>query len=187
MTGTKKKFSRLAGTAAAAAALLAMLSLGAAARPGGRHAGCGPGFGPHAWGERGMGMDEHGFGMGEGFLEAFEDLDLSDAQRDRLRDIRRKSPGVLMPKRQAVVEARMDFQDLMRSDKADAAELRRAHERLVAARSAMQSAAFDLRLQAHEVLTAEQRAKLHELRRPGEGRRLWRERGQLRERREERQ
>jgi Spy/CpxP family protein refolding chaperone len=153
MTRTKS-FLRQAGIAAAAAALLAGMALAAAAHPGGgRHRG--GRFGDSDPGGR--------------WLAAAERLDLTDAQRDRLREVRRSAPGILMPKRQALTEARMDLQDLMRRDDADPGELRRAHERLVDARAALASATFDLRLQAREVLTSEQLQKLQELR-PRDGR-----------------
>jgi Spy/CpxP family protein refolding chaperone len=76
-----------------------------------------------------------------------------------------------MPKRQAIAEARLDLSDLMARKDAGAADLTRAHERLVQARSAMAMAAFDLRMQAREVLTPQQRDKLREhTKRVGEGR-----------------
>jgi Spy/CpxP family protein refolding chaperone len=108
-------------------------------------------------------------------LAAGDEIKLTDAQRDKLRQIRRNAPGALMPKKQAVVEARMDLRDLLESDKADAAGLRRAHDKVLKARSDLAAAAFDLHVQARDVLTAEQRQKLHD----GVRQRV---RGQIRER-----
>ena len=68
-----------------------------------------------------------------------------------------------MPKRQAVEEARLALQDLMAEEKSSAADLERAHDKLVEARSAVQAAQFHLRMQVREVLTPEQRTKLHEM------------------------
>jgi Spy/CpxP family protein refolding chaperone len=98
----------------------------------------------------------------ERLLAAAEELDLSNTQIDKLRAIRRNAPGVLMPKRQAVQEARIDLADLMARKDASAGDLRNAHERLVQARGAVASAMFDLRMQAREVLTEQQREKLRE-------------------------
>jgi len=111
-------------------------------------------------------------------LAAADELGLSDSQQDKLRALRRSAPGVLMPKRQAIAEARLDLEDLMARKDADAAALRQAHERLVQARGALATATFDLRMQAREVLTAQQRNKLREMRRPGALRREMR-RGEL--------
>jgi Spy/CpxP family protein refolding chaperone len=98
----------------------------------------------------------------ERLLAAAEELNLSTSQQDKLRAIRRSAPGILMPKEQAAQEARLDLADLMARKNASSAELRSAHERLVQARSAIATARFDLRMQAREVLTEQQREKLRE-------------------------
>jgi len=122
----------------------------------------------------GHGGDRMG-GMAEGLLAAADELELSDAQRTKLKEIRRKSPAALMPKRQAVMEAQMDYRDLLAQGSASVDDLRRAYTALQKARNEMQNAAFDLRMQAREVLTPEQRDKLREtmksqMRRRGPGR-----------------
>jgi Spy/CpxP family protein refolding chaperone len=105
-----------------------------------------------------------GGGSADRILDAADKLDLTDAQKTKLREIRRRGPGVLMPKRQAVVEARMDLRDLMDEKGTSGAELRKAHDRLLEANKDLSAARFDLRMQAREVLTPEQREKLPDLR-----------------------
>ena len=156
----------------AIAAGLALAGTLAAGIPAARaeHAEAGPhGMGPrpfyaeragHRSGGRSQSMADH-------LLAAGEELKLSDAQRTQLKEIRRKSPSMLMPKRQAVMEAQMDFRDLLDQGNSSAPDLRRAHDAVQKARNELQNAAFDLRLQAREVLTTEQRQKLREAKGPG--------------------
>lgn len=119
------------------------------------------GGGPNVFvGHRGR----EGQAVADAILDAADDLDLTDAQRTKLRDIRRKAPSALMPKRQAVVEARMELSDLMESKDANSVALRKAHDQLLEARKQLSSAQFDLRMQAREVLTPEQLDKLNDLR-----------------------
>ena len=114
-----------------------------------------------------VGPGRHGMGMlsnlGLGILDAAEKLNLEDDQVARLKEIRKSAPAKLMPKAQALMEARIEMQDLMREDDATPDALRQANQRLLEARTAMQQAAFDLRLQVREVLTPKQRAELKTL------------------------
>lgn len=116
-------------------------------------------------GPLGAGRHTHGMlpGLGLGILDAAEKLNLQDDQVTRLREIRKNAPAQLMPKAQALMEARIEFQDLMHQENASPDALRRANQRLQDARSAMQAAAFDLRLQIREVLTPKQRAELKDI------------------------
>jgi len=113
-----------------------------------------------------QGLGGHGRGGAglsiERLLVQAEELGLSAEQQTKLRDIRKQSPGALMPKRQAVEEARLAFQDLMAEEKSSAADLERAHGKLVEARTALQAAQFRLRMQVRDVLTPEQRAKMRD-------------------------
>jgi Spy/CpxP family protein refolding chaperone len=99
-------------------------------------------------------------------LMAGEKIGLTEAQKTQLHELRRRGPATIMPKTQALMEARMDFQDLMMKKDAATADIRKVHEKLLKAQSDLRAAAFDLRLQAREVLTPEQREKLHEQMRP---------------------
>ena len=109
----------------------------------------------------------HGMGMlpnlGLGVLDAAEKLDLKPDQVTRLKAIRKSAPGQLMPKAQALMEARIDLQDLMLQENAQADALRQAHRRVLEARADMQAAAFDLRMQVRDVLTPKQRSELKDM------------------------
>jgi Spy/CpxP family protein refolding chaperone len=95
-------------------------------------------------------------------LALADELALTDAQKTKLREIRRKTPGALMSKRQAVAEARLDLQDLLAQENTSGADLRRAHDKLVKSQGDLQAARFDLKLQVREVLTPEQRDKVRD-------------------------
>lgn len=147
--------------AAAALALVPLAASRAAAQPG---RGFGHGPGP----QFGMRMHHRGGGaMGGGLaidrlLARADDLGLTDAQQTKLREIRKQVPGKLMPKRQAIEEARLDMQDLMAQESASSVDLKKAHNKLIKARSDLEAARFDLRMQVREVLTPEQRTKIRE-------------------------
>ncbi len=116
---------------------------------------------------RGHGRGAHGLGMlpnfGLGILDAAEKLDLKADQVTRLKAIRKSAPGQLMPKAQTLMEARIDLQDLMAQENAPADALRQAHEQMLEARSALQAATFDLRMQIRDVLTPKQRGELKDM------------------------
>ncbi len=168
-----KTLLRRAAVAAATLATLTALSASAFAQPG-RPVDAppnGPAGGPMArmhGGGKAMGEMRHmrrGGGMGGGAVEHLlanaSEVGLSDAQQEQLRQVRRRAPSLLMPKKQAVVEAQMDLRDLMEKNKADSAELRRANDKVLKSRSELAAATFDLRLQVRDVLTPEQRDKVH--------------------------
>jgi Spy/CpxP family protein refolding chaperone len=100
--------------------------------------------------------------LGMRFLAAAERLDLSDAQRTQLKQIRRKAPREVMPKVQSLMEARMELQDLLAEDKTDKTGLRRAHQKVLDAQAALHSAMFNLRMEVRDVLTPEQRSELRQ-------------------------
>ncbi|MFQ5600492.1 MAG: Spy/CpxP family protein refolding chaperone [Candidatus Krumholzibacteriia bacterium] len=104
--------------------------------------------------------------LGLRFLKAAEKLDLTDEQSEQLKQIRRRAPAAVMPKMQAVIEARMDLHDLLTQDDANKAQLRRAHRKVLEARTALQEATFELRIDARSVLTPEQREELKKSMRP---------------------
>ena len=99
-------------------------------------------------------------------MDALEHLDLKEEQRDKLRQIRRSGLEVMAQKRVAMAQARMDLHDLMEKD-ASTSDLRNAHAKLAKARADLQAAAFDLRMQARDVLTPEQRKELRKSPRKG--------------------
>ena len=100
------------------------------------------------------------------FFREVERLDLSDAQRDQLQKIRRKAPSEIMPKMQTLMEARMDLRDLLAQDKSDKTALRQAHQKVLDAQAALQTAFFNLRMDVRDVLTPAQRNELRKSDRP---------------------
>lgn len=114
-----------------------------------------------AWGARGQaGMSR---GLGLQVLAVAEEIGLSEEQISRLKDIRKSAPGKIMPKNQALMEARLEYQDLMADANADSKALRQAHQRVLDAQAQVKAAAFDLRLEVRDVLTPEQRAEVKEM------------------------
>jgi len=114
---------------------------------------------------RGPGPHEMGMlpNLGLDILDAAEKLDLKSDQVTRLKAIRKSAPGLIMPKAQALMEARIDLQDLILQENAAADALRQAHQQMLDARSAVQAATFDLRMQVRDVLTPKQRAELKDM------------------------
>jgi len=147
--------------AAAALALVTLAASPAAAQPG---RGFGPGQGPQ-WGMRMHHRGDSGMAGDmaiDRLLARASDLGLTDAQQTKLREIRKQVPGKLMPRRQAIEEARLDMQDLMAQENASTTDLKKVHDKLIKARSDLEAARFDLRMQVREVLTPEQRNKIRE-------------------------
>jgi len=108
--------------------------------------------------------------LGLHFLAAAERLELTDEQQQQLKQIRRKAPGEVMPKVQALMEARMELQDLLAEDQTDKAALRRAHQKVLDVHAALNTAMFGLRMEVRDVLTPEQRDELRKtMRRPLRG------------------
>jgi Spy/CpxP family protein refolding chaperone len=150
---TRTSFARLA----LATAVVALLAASAAAQPP-------PPRPPDGWAQRGgpARMSRfHGGPIGR-LLAIGDEIKLTDAQRTQLKEIRRRTPSVVMPKQQVVIEAQMDLRDLMQTDKAEAAQLKSAHDKVMKARNDLASAVFDLRIEVRNVLTPEQRNQIRD-------------------------
>lgn len=120
-------------------------------------------FGPHP----GMMMhhgDARGPGFGPAFGPGFERLDLSEAQRDQLFNIRHQAEPALHESRKALRQAHRELRELQRADKLDANALKRATDALgnAVAEEARLRVTRDNAL--YHVLTAEQRSQLEERR-----------------------
>lgn len=120
-------------------------------------------FGPHP----GMMMhhgDARGPGFGPAFGPGFERLDLSEAQRDQLFNIRHQAEPALHESRKALRQAHRELRELQRADKLDANALQRATDALgnAVAEEARLRVTRDNAL--YHVLTAEQRSQLEERR-----------------------
>lgn len=139
-----------------------------AAGPGGDapELGGGPGMGP---GGPGMGpggpeMGPGGPGMGPDLMEK---LDLTQAQRDQLKTLRRARRPKMQAAENALQDAREDLMELMDADsvgKADEDKLRAKHAELQKLEAALADERFESMLEVRHVLTASQRKKLTALR-----------------------
>lgn len=162
--------------------------------------GAGPAFAPRASG-RGMGMHRGpgggrgmGFGRGDGdgmmlgpvgrLLHAggrlAEELDLTSAQQDKLRDIADNLARTSIQARADLQVARLDMAKLVRADSPNRASIAAKIDDIARMRATQQKQVLDAALSARKVLTAEQLEKFKDLR-PGMGHRHergeWRGRG----------
>jgi Spy/CpxP family protein refolding chaperone len=106
--------------------------------------------GPRA---RGM-MMRHGLAM------RFEALDLTDAQRDKLRDLHEAAARKSVQRRADMQLARMDLHKLMRAEAPSASAVNAQIDKLVRLQADGMKAHFDTFMQARAVLTPEQQKKL---------------------------
>jgi Spy/CpxP family protein refolding chaperone len=139
----------------------------------GRGQGMGPGMGMR-WmqrmhrGGRGMGQGMgRGARMGRGMAGAFARLDLTDAQREKIRAIHERQARKDIQARADMQVARMDLRDLMRADSPNATAINSQIDRLARMRADMQKARVAVMLEARSVLTPEQRKQLQDMRRAG--------------------
>lgn len=150
---------------------LAVLTHPLAAQPGpppGQQMGPGRGMGPGGMmgGLLGQGPMGQLFGPGLGAV------DLSDAQRAQIRDIRQKHAGELRPLLERVAAARQALADAMHAAPVDDNALQVAGTELGAAAGALAVAQAQNRAEILSVLTPEQREKLEARRNQMEQRRL---------------
>ena len=134
--------------------------------PGGMgHGGMGPGMDGGAGMHGGMGM--HGGlammhrGRGRMMHMRMAQLDLTDAQRDKLHALHEANARKAVQRRADVQLAQMDLRKLMRADKPEQTALNAQVDRIAKLRADGVKAAIDTRLQARTVLTPEQWKKLH--------------------------
>ena len=140
----------------------------------------GPPPGPGGMGmgmRQGMGM---GHGMGQGMRRGYmsgrpmmhggmplvmriklAQLDLSAAQRDKLRDLHEAHARKAILRRADLQLARMDLHRLMRADKPDAGAVNSQIDKLARLHADGLKAMFEVRMQARAVLTPEQIKQLH--------------------------
>lgn len=141
--------------------------------PGGE--GCDDACGMGPGGGRGMGMGRgmgRGMGMGPGGMAGmFAGLDLSDAQRDKLRDLHQRQARKGVQARADLALARMDLHELMQADKPDAAAINAQIDKLARLQAEQRKAQVATLLEARSLLTPEQQKQLRErhLRGPGMG------------------
>jgi Spy/CpxP family protein refolding chaperone len=106
-------------------------------------------------GPRGRGaMMRHGLAM------RFAALDLTDAQRDKLRDIHEAAARKGVQRRADVQLARMDLRKLMRAEAPSASAVNAQIDKISRLQAEGMKAHFDTFMQARAVLTPEQQKKL---------------------------
>ena len=130
----------------------------------GMRQGCGHGMRGQA-GMRGMGP-----------MELADELGLSDDQVDRLQDMRLEHRMQMIENRAGVQKAHLKVQSLMHDDNAPEQEVMGAIEELSRVQAEMKKTAYRHRQDMKNVLTADQQAKLEELRKDRrQDRQQWRQ------------
>jgi len=118
--------------------------------------GPGQGHGPHAHtggpGHRGM--------MRRDAVARFAALDLTDAQRDKLRDLHEAAARKSVQRRADMQLARMDLRKLMRAESPSASSVNAQIDKISRLQADGMKAHFDTFMQARAVLTPEQLKKL---------------------------
>lgn len=130
----------------------------------GMHAGMGKGMG---MGHPGMGQGMgRGMGMGRGKGHPgmmFAMLDLSDAQKAKMRDIHENAARAQIQARADMQIARMDMRKLMRADRPDQGAINAQIDKMGQMRTAMQKTRVATMLEARAQLTPDQLKKMKAL------------------------
>ena len=116
-----------------------------------------PGHAPHA--HRG-GHGPRGMMMRRGVAMRFAALDLTDAQREKLRDIHEAAARKGVQRRADIQLARMDLRKLMRAESPSASSVNAQIDKISRLEADGMKAHFDTFMQARAVLTPEQLKKL---------------------------
>lgn len=121
--------------------------------------GDGPGHGPHAHNRGGPG--HRGMMMRRNAMMRFAALDLTDAQKAKLRDIHEAAARKSVQRRADMELARMDLRKLMRADSPTASSVNAQIDKITRLQADGMKAHFDTFMQARAVLTPDQLKKLH--------------------------
>jgi Spy/CpxP family protein refolding chaperone len=106
------------------------------------------------------GPHERGMRMRRGMALRFAALDLTDAQRDKLRDIHEAAARKSVQRRADMQLARMDLGKLMRSESPTTSAVNAQIDKITRLQADGMKAHFDTFMQARAVLTPEQQKKL---------------------------
>ena len=109
---------------------------------------------------RGRAMLHHGRGHG-GMVGRFARLDLTDAQRTKLRDLHEAAARKSVQRRADAQLARMDLHKLMRSENPNSASVSSAIDKVARLHAEGLKARFDTYMQARAMLTPEQLKQLN--------------------------
>lgn len=115
----------------------------------------------------GRGFEGRGFGPR---LEAMRELDLTDAQRDRLADIREQHLKAAIPIEADLRLAELELGKLTRAERPDLRALERQIDHISGLRASLMKNRMSGMLEARSVLTPVQHRKLRELREQGPAR-----------------
>ncbi len=102
---------------------------------------------------------EAGQGPGHGLREALKSMDLTEEQRNKIKEIRKAGKEASKEIRSALKTGRKTMEDLMKSH-ANKDEIISKFESIQTMRNKMARARFDMMLAVREILTPEQRQKL---------------------------
>ncbi|MCB1959547.1 MAG: Spy/CpxP family protein refolding chaperone [Rhodocyclaceae bacterium] len=107
------------------------------------------------------GMGRHHGGPGMGMLRG---LDLSDAQRDRIFELKHALAPKLRDEMKAVHASRQSLREMMDKGEYDAAKVKQLTEEGAAAKARMAQLTLQNQHEVYQLLTPEQRTKMSELR-----------------------
>jgi Spy/CpxP family protein refolding chaperone len=110
----------------------------------------------------GMGRGVRGRGHGGGLAWRFARLDLTDAQREKLRDLHEAAMRKNVQRRADAQLARLDLHKAMRAENPNSAGVNTQIDKLARLHAEGMKAHFDTYLQARALLTPEQRKQLHQ-------------------------
>jgi len=113
-------------------------------------------------GGMGRGMHMRGGRAGMHMRARWAQLDLTESQRDRIREIRDTQARKAVQRRADTQLARMDLGKLMRADNPNTSAVNAQIDKLARMRAEGMKAGFATRMQSRAVLTPEQRKKLGE-------------------------
>ncbi len=94
--------------------------------------------------------------------ELARDLKLTDAQRDRIAEIRSREMHFGIQQRAKLATARLDLMEALRDDRADKRQVDQQVDRIVQLRSELERSRIETLLDMRGVLTPEQRRQLRE-------------------------
>jgi Spy/CpxP family protein refolding chaperone len=106
-----------------------------------------------------------------GLMARWADLDLSDEQREKIRDLHDAQARKAVQRRADMQLARLDLRKLMREERPNSASVSMAIDRIARLHADGLKARFETHMQARALLTPEQRKQLLE-RLPGMGREM---------------
>jgi Spy/CpxP family protein refolding chaperone len=116
--------------------------------------------GPDGMRRHGRGQGVHGMRHGPGMMARWADLDLTDEQRDKIRDLHEAQARKAVQRRADIQLARLDLHRLMREERPNSASVSMAIGRIARLHEEGMKARFETHMQARALLTPEQRKQL---------------------------